>query len=200
MLKPLTRRKHVCDLVFCLISSDVETMYHFGKRTLQRLSSWITKPEFIPVYALASLMLALYLIHPNLRSSKYVFEPPCLLFLLNAVLLTGISFLIAYLSLRVYLWGGFVNVFLLGCGALVAGSTSLVAGWVIGEGMNYTVTINNIGILCAAVFYCISALSTAPGTANKTDLSRRRLTAFLTYIGIIAGVGLLTAMALDDLI
>ena len=71
------------------------------------------------------LFAILYAADPGLRSAKHVFEPPWLLFTLNTVFITGLCLLIAWLSFRSYLRGGFLNVLLLGCGVLAFGCPPL---------------------------------------------------------------------------
>ena len=91
---------------------------------------------------------------PELRSAKYVFEPPWLLFALNTVFITGLCLLVAWLCFRSFLRGGFLNVLLLGCGVLAFGLSSFAAGWLIRppHSLNVTLTIHNIGVLFAAFF------------------------------------------------
>ena len=111
---------------------------------------------------------------PELRSAKYVFEPPWLLFTLNTVFITGLGLLIAWLCFRSFLRGGFLNILLLGCGVLAFGLSSFVAGWLIRPpyGLNDAVTIHNIGVLCTAALYFLSSLFTAFGFSMEIETRR----------------------------
>ena len=85
------------------------------------LSDLFGRPESLPVVLFILFFAILYGAGPELRSSKYVFEPPWLLFTLNTVFITGLGLLIAWLCFRSFLRGGFLNVLLLGCGVLAFG-------------------------------------------------------------------------------
>jgi PAS domain S-box-containing protein len=175
-------------------------MNQSGKKGSQNIFSRVINPEFIPVYAVAVLLLSLYLIHPDLRSSKYVLELTWLHLVLSTVVLLGVSIPIAYLSLRIYLQRGFINVFLLGCGILLIGSAYFVVGWMARKSLNYSSIMYNIGVLCASFLYYLSALSTVLGASRKIDLSRKKLIAVSAYIGILMSVGLLTVAVFYDVV
>jgi len=95
------------------------------------LSDIFGRPESLPVVLFILFFTILYGAGPELRSAKYVFEPSWLLFTLNAIFITGLGVLIAWLCFRSFLRGGFLNILLLGCGVLAFGLSSFVAGWLI---------------------------------------------------------------------
>jgi PAS domain S-box-containing protein len=138
------------------------------------LSELFGSTESLPVLLLTLFIALLYAAGPDLRSAKYVIEPPWLLFTLNTVFITGLCLLIAALCFRSFLRGGFLNVLLLGCGVLTFGLSSFAAGWLIRPpyGPNYTVTAHNIGVLFTAVLYFLSSLFTAFGLS--LEIERRR--------------------------
>ena len=175
-------------------------MNQSGKKGSRNIFFRIINPEFIPIYVFAVLLLSLYLIHPDLRSSKYVFEPTWLHPVICTALLIGVSIPVAYLSLRIYLRRGLINVFLLGCGILLTGSVYFVAGWTARKNLNHLLIMSNIGILCASFFYYLSVLSTALDASRKVYLSRKKLIAVSAYIGILMAVGLLTVATLYDVV
>ena len=121
-------------------------MNQSGKKDSQSTFSRIIKPEFIPIYAFAALLLSLYLIRPDL-SSKYVLDPTWRILVISTGFLLGVSIPVAYLSLRIYFQRGFINVFLLGCGIQLSGSVYFVAGCMERKSLNYPLTMYNIGIL-----------------------------------------------------
>ena len=131
-------------------------------------------PNPCPLLLFILFFIILYAAGPELRSAKYVFEPPWLLFTLNTVFITGLCLLIAWLCFRSFLRGGFLNVLLLGCGVLAFGLSSFVAGWLIRppDSPNDAVTIHNIGVLCTSVLYFLSSLFTAFGISM--EIERRR--------------------------
>ena len=126
-------------------------MQHPAERSEKKrfLSDLFGRPESLPLLLFILFFVVLGAADPELRSAKYVFDPPWLLFTLNTVFITGLCLLIAWLCFRSFLRGGFLNVLLLGCGVLTFGLSSFVAGWLIRPpyGPNYTVTIHNIGVL-----------------------------------------------------
>ena len=145
-----------------------------GSEKKRFLSDLFGRPESLPFVLFILFYAILFGAGPELRSAKYVFEPPWLLFTLNTVFITGLCLLIAGLCFRSFLRGGFLNVLLLGCGVLAFGLSSFVAGWLIHPpyGPNYTVTTHNIGVLFTAVLYFLSSLFTAFGFSM--EIERRR--------------------------
>jgi|GEM_PF-867095 len=155
------------------------------------------KPDTLPVFLFILFFVILYAAGPELRSSKYVFEPPWLIFALNAVFITGLCLLIAGLCFRSFLRGGFLNVLLLGCGVLTFGLSSFVAGWLIHppDSPNNAITIHNIGVFCTAVFFFVSSLYSAFGISPDIG-GRRGLVAVLAYTGVLATGTILTSAAM----
>lgn len=138
---------------------------------------------------------------PELRSSRYVFEPPWLLLVLNTVFITGLGVLITALCFRSFLRGGFLNVLLLGCGVLAFGLTSLISGWMIRppHGPDEAETVHNLGVLCASLLFFWSALNTSFGIALKIE-KRRGTVAMAACAAILAlGAILATETALQSM-
>ena len=165
------------------------------------LSELFGRPESLPVLLVVLLFTVLCVAGPELRSAKYVFEPPWLLFTLNTVLITGLCLLIAGLCFRSFLRGGFLNVLLLGCGVLAFGLSSFAAGWLIhpSYGPNYTVTTHNIGVLFTAVLYFLSSLFTAFGFSLEIE-RRRGMIAAATYGAVFLLGAALTAATVRQIL
>ncbi|HTZ41355.1 MAG TPA: PAS domain S-box protein, partial [Syntrophales bacterium] len=147
-----------------------------------------SKPGAPPVLVFILLSAILYGAGPEFRSTTFVFEPPWLLFTLNTVFITALCLLIAWLCFRFFLRGGFLNVLLLGSGVFAFGLSSFAAGWLIRPpfGPNYTVTIHNIGVLCAAVLFFLSSLFTAFGFSMEIERRRSQIAvmAYATVFGL----------------
>lgn len=167
------------------------------KRLLQPL---FIEPAALPVPLFVLLFAILYLAGPDFRSWTYVFDPPWLLFGLNSAFITGLCLLVAGLSVRSYLRGGFLNVLLLGCGVLAFGFSSFAAGWLIRPpyGPNHTLTVHNVGVLFTSVCFFSSALSAFRRVGRETGPARRVPLAGSSYLGILLLVTLLTASTILD--
>jgi PAS domain S-box-containing protein len=172
-----------------------------GSEKKRLLSELFSRPESLPLLLFILFFAILYGAGPDLRSSKFIFDPPWLLFALNTVFVMGLCLLIAWLCFRSFLRGGFLNVLLLGCGVLIFGSTSFAAGWLIRppHGLNEALTIRNVGVLCTAAFFFLSSLITAFGMPLEIAL-RRGLIAVMAYTAVLGLGAILTAEALLDLI
>ncbi len=87
------------------------------------------------------------------------FEDPTLLALLNSLFLYAVPLIIAALAARSYRATGVLPFLLLGCGLLIFGLSSLVAGWVIGGAgsPNPTLVLHNTGSLLAGICNFVSA-------------------------------------------
>lgn len=174
-------------------------MEHPANRSEKKrfVSDLFSRPESVPLLLFILFFVILDASGPELRSAKYAFESPWLLFTLNTVFIAGLGLLIAWLCFRSYLRGGFLNILMLGCGVLTYGLSSFVAGWLIRSpyGVNHTVTIHNTGVLCASVLFFLSALYTAFGISMEIE-KRRGLIALMAYTGVLTMGAILTAATL----
>ena len=169
------------------------------KNELKELRDWIVKLEtshFLgrlgPVVIAGFIVIIATLALLDIRA---VFEPPLLLFILNTLFLSIVAFIVAYMSATSYLAGGSVNLLFLGCGVLVLGATSPIAGWLIHPpgGPNVAVTIYNIGALVASAFHFVG-VALAP-TSQEVS-SHRRSEVILAYLGVLIFMALLTVASL----
>lgn len=102
--------------------------------------------------AVISLLAVIILL---LFDIKDPYEPDLLLPILNNIFLGVLPVCMASISFVVYTRTNLLNLFLFGCGMLVFGLGSTVAGWVRGlpDGANMTVTIHNTSALIASVLH-----------------------------------------------
>jgi len=146
-------------------------------------------PAFIVIIAVLAIL-----------DTTVVFEPPLLLFILNALFISVMSFVVASISASNYLKRGSLSFLLLGCGVLAFGSGNLVAGWLIGPpgGPNTAVTIHNIEALFGSVFHVVSAA--LAGVTSKKVSNHRKSRVILAYLGVLVFTALLTVASLRSAI
>jgi len=147
---------------------------------------------FIPAFIIIIAVLAIL----DIRT---VFESPLLLFLLNALFISVMSFVVASISASNYLKRGSLSLLLLGCGVLAVGSGALVAGWLIGPlgGPNVNVTIYDTGALLGAVFHVTSAILASAGvTSDIVLVLKRKSKMILAYLSVLVFMALLTIASL----
>ena len=101
---------------------------------------------WLPIPLLLALIIGL-----RLANFQAVYESRALMLLLNVVF-TGLAALaIAILAARGFRASGQVSVLWLGCGAVVWGSTSLIAAGLVAAPVNQPITVHNLGMLAAAL-------------------------------------------------
>lgn len=143
----------------------------------------------LPV-ATVSLAILFFLIYPL----EYSFEPRFLFGIVNSLFSALIPFTVAIFAAKAFLQSGSSSVFMLGCGTLALGWSSLIAGWMLGlpGSPNHTVTVHNVGVLLGGLCHFSSG----------SELLRKRLgerggkplwlvAAF--YLGIVVVVALCAA-------
>jgi PAS domain S-box-containing protein len=130
---------------------------------------------------------------------RVVFEPPLLLFILNTLFISVMSFVVASISASNYLKRGSLSFLLLGCGVLALGSGGLVAGWLIGPpgGPNVNVTIYDTGALLGAVLHFTGAiLASTGGTSDIILVLKPKSKMILAYLSVLVFTALLTIASL----
>jgi len=149
----------------------------------------------VPLPVFIAIVATLFIAQPYMP--LVVFEPPLLLPVLNALFISAISFVVAYISARSYLISGSFIPLLLGSAVLTFGSTGLVAGWLMGlGGPNVNVTIHNTGALATSIFHAVSAiLAFAGATLQVSSFRKLRLT--IAYLGVLVFAALLTMASLQ---
>jgi hypothetical protein len=137
---------------------------------------------------------------PAQFSRSMAFEPPFLNLVLGTTFLGFTSLAVAYLSYRSYRQNGWFFLVLLGCGALVWGSSSTIAGWLtnLPSGPNAAITIQNTGGLVAAGFHAVSGIWTR-GPSHRSGLKIHRSILILAYAGVVAFTAILSLLALEGM-
>jgi len=135
---------------------------------------------------------------PNLRGS---FEIPFLVPILNTALTGVVSFIIAYFSAKSFISTGLHTLLLLGCGILMYGFTSSIAGWlgVINDGTNALMTVQNTGALIASTLHFAGAaliLRKAPLVTPK----HKTLRITVEYLSVIIFTVIFATACLEGVI
>jgi PAS domain S-box-containing protein len=129
-----------------------------------------------------------------------VYEHPLLLAVLNTLFIGLFPIAVSVIAARSSIRGGPGVVLWMGCGMLVFGVGSIIAGWVVQIDPNFTVTVHNISVFFGALFHAIGALiSINPGgsAARRELLSRGRNNWALYYAAILIGLVVLTFAVLS---
>lgn len=155
-----------------------------------RSTKWLF---IIPIFAFLVLIPILAVL-----DFKGVFEPPFLLLILNGLLISLTSFVVAYISARCYLMNGSINTLLLGSGSLVFGTGSLVTGWIMGTlgGANASVTMFNICALLASGLQISGAALTTKGVTSHGASKYRKQKLLVDYLGLLLLLVLLAVATL----
>ncbi len=153
---------------------------------------------FLPLPAIVLLLAAL-------RASidpTTVFEPGWLLPVTNIAFITLVDLIVASVALRTFSARGQVQIYLLGCGALVFGLAGACAALVreLPDGANLTVAIHNTGSLAAAIIFFAAAVLLLAGRSPTIAAAQRTRAAAGGYLAAVIVVGLLTAAALNGAI
>ena len=153
---------------------------------------WSASVMAMPVYVAAALTLGFIWV-PGFVGISY--ENRELLLLLNSLLVTGVSAVVATLAFRGYMASGLSEMLYAGCGLIAMGSSFLLAGLIIGsaEGPNAAVTVHNLGVLCGSLFHLAAALRIGQPAAPKPDPSAVK--AAWAYLGVLSLVGVFWAAA-----
>jgi hypothetical protein len=138
---------------------------------------------------------------PPVQFSKgLAFEPPFLNAILYTIFLAFTSFMVGYISFKSYMQNGWTFLVLMGSGALVWGSTSLISGWLtnLPSGPNPAITISNTGALVASTFHFVSA-TWSKGPSLKKDPRIRKSILVIAYGGVLAFTALFALAALEGM-
>jgi hypothetical protein len=165
------------------------------------LESSSTSRYAVPVVIGLVAFFDIVLPGPAQFSRSLAFEPPFLNAILYTVFLGFTSFAVAYLSYRNYCQNGWFFLVLLGSGALVWGSMSLLGGWLtnLPSGPNAAITISNTGGLVAAAFHVVSGIWIR-GPSHRSDLKIRRSVLIVAYAGVVAFAAIFSLLALEGMI
>jgi PAS domain S-box-containing protein len=149
----------------------------------------------IPVVILLVLIISMVVLDYNGPGSNQ----PYLAFVLQLILVFGVSILLSIVSARAYLLSGSFNVLLPGIALLISGTLLIIAQWAVTPSLGLTLTpnaastIGNIGILIASALLLLSAVllwrvkrTIWPTTSRKVILGVTYLFAFFLIFMVIA--------------
>jgi PAS domain S-box-containing protein len=130
---------------------------------------------------------------------RTVFEPPLLLAVLNTLLISVVSFAVAYIAARSYMKRGLGNILILGGGVLAFGLGNLIAGCLVASpgGPNAAVAVHNTAALLGSVLHVLGAVVVSAGVTAQGEPVRRRLTVITAYLFVLGAVGAVTLASLS---
>lgn len=130
-----------------------------------------------------------------------VYDLPLPINILNTVFISAVAVLVAYVAARRAAVSISSQVLWLGCGVLALGAGSLFYGWLPAEELNTRITANEGAALIASALYLTGAVVevTKPHLANP-EFWRRSQIVLLCYLGIIAGIAVVTLLAFRGVI
>jgi PAS domain S-box-containing protein len=162
-----------------------------NRNTKTPLRLWLA---LVPIPALIVSMAAIYFV----VKPTVFFEPAWLLPITNALFVTAVCFIVAYVAMKNYLATGRIQILLLGCGLLSFGLGGVIAGWVrsFPGGANLNVTIYNTAALLAAIFHFVAAFILLAGVSPETGAKRKNWWLVFSYAAIAAFTVLFTLATL----
>jgi len=151
----------------------------------------------VPVPLIIAIIVILAFINPTL-----VFEPPFLLPTLNAIFLSLIPFIVAYLAWKSYVSSASLPMLFTGCGMVALGSGALVAGFTITipDGTNLNVTIHNSDVLICAILLVAGALFALREATPYKSPKHGGLYIGLCYLAVLIFMSLFSLAALAGLV
>ncbi len=175
-----------------LTAADTASQAYDTKRNNKTpLRLWLA---WVPIPALIVSMAAIYFaVKPTV-----FFEPAWLLPITNALFVTAVCFIVAYVAMKNYLATGRIQILLLGCGLLSFGLGGVIAGWVrsFPGGANLNVTIYNTAALVAGAFHFVAAFILLAGVSPETGAKHKHWWLGFSYAAIAAFTFLFTVAAL----
>jgi PAS domain S-box-containing protein len=165
------------------------------EETLQTLRVFVRVGPPLLLLFLSLIMLFAVVLREHLLSAR-IFEVPQLLLVMNT-LFSATVFAVAAMALWGVLAGGSVDLLFLGCGTLALGAASFVGGLLGDQAVaNAYRTIQNTGVLLAAVFQFIGVLALFVKRSGKSGEKKGKSLALFTYPAIIVFIAALTFAAL----
>ena len=155
------------------------------------------KVGIFPIPALLVLIVVLYV---TVNPSTF-FDPAWLIPITNTLFITITCIAVAFIAMRNYRSTGRIQILLLGCGVLIFGIGSFIAGFTrsLPDGANLTVTIHNTGAFIGALFHLIAALILILGISPEIGSKHKGLFLASSYLGIIVFMILLTLASLNGM-
>lgn len=126
-----------------------------------------------------------------------VYELPLPIPIFNTVFISGIAAPVAYVTTRRWAVTASPQALWLGGGVLAFGVGSLLYGWLPGNELNARITVHESAALIASALHLTGAvLGTAKPRPPKPGFRRNLAIVSLHYLGILAGIALVTLLAL----
>jgi PAS domain S-box-containing protein len=146
-------------------------------------------------------MVSMAVIHFAVKPAIF-FEPAWLLPITNAVFVTGVCFVVAYVAMKNYLATARIQILLLGCGLLSFGLGGVIAGWVrsFPDGANLNVTIYNTAALLGAIFHFVAAFILLAGVSPEVGAKQKKKWLVFSYAVIAAFTALFTLATMRRII
>ncbi len=132
---------------------------------------------------------------------NYSLEKPFLLAILNMVFLCFIPLFLSFLAAKSHITTESFSFMLLGCGFVIFGFSSLLAGWVMplsASGPNPTVTLHNLGSLFAGLCQVLGAHFVLSEIMLNKKISYRKSNIFIIYTAIIIVISLLGVLVFQQ--
>jgi hypothetical protein len=116
--------------------------------------------------------------------------------ILNAIFVTAIAIVVAYLAARHSAFSRSISILCLGCGALAFGAGSLIKGMLFMSSLNVPLTIFEIIVLLASVLHLTGAILNLKQTAALKIASSRKFGVIIGfYLGTLAIIALISVLA-----
>jgi len=134
--------------------------------------------------------------------TKVMLQPSLLLLLVDALFLSIMSLLVAYVSARSYLTSGSLSLLLLGAGALAFGSTNQATDWMLGIPGRTEVflIVSTIGLLFVSLLHLVNATSVIGRVTSGPTQRGKWLKALLTYSGVLILTSVLIVVVLRGVV
>ena len=158
------------------------------------MSPYVVRNAWVPIPLFLVLIVALRFVNLPVTA-----EPWYLLPALNTVFLTSVAVMVTYLASQSFTQSGSVPVLLFGCGTLLFGVSSFVAGITIASGqVNQGLMIHNMGVFLAGLCHVPAAAVAISGLRRVAR--RARAIQWVAYAAVLAILVLITAAAYSGLI
>jgi hypothetical protein len=155
----------------------------------------LIKLAFGPVLVIA--VLGAVFVGLDMLDIVEVYELPLPVPILNTAFISGIAVPIVYITTRNWTATGWPQALWLGSGVLAFGVGSLLYGWLPDSELNARITVHEGAALIASALHLTGVvLATAAPRPPNPRLWRRPWIVPLLYLGILAGIALLTLLAL----
>lgn len=160
------------------------------------MCKWFALGTVVIVAALGALFLGLDILDINEHFRLYL--PTAIL---NTVFIVVVAVPVTCIAARDYAITGSPQMLWLGCGALAFAAGTLLRAWLVGYGLNVSITLIDSSALIASVLHLIGAgLSIARPRLPEPESGRKSIIVLSGYLGVLAGIALITLLAFQGVI